>query len=356
MIRELQHIERYKEFINQTANYKFEFTSTIEGNHISKIPDEYKSHFDKFSFMKVYNKDKMYKDITELFKSTTDKVYTYTFDNVKTTQYNLRQLLPILLDKDTYGALIALPNEYNLNNFRSSSAAYLNLTNPLSLIDTESNKPLWRLFSDNLIQVYIFKYDSSKYDGEIDMNIKELLHKYLSICCNLFNDAKLKKLYNEPIDSDNLQKTNLFMQQRNKNGYVEHTIFNYTNSQTPIYNYITYSDIIVNDSVAPHYAIWKMFKKEYKYLEGLYLQHQPMFSPNVNFASGVVCTGRERSNTPEGINTLIVSNLQSAFTKNLIHKNYTKYWVDINKLLAIKWLEKILNISIFQQQEESNNG
>lgn len=354
MIKELQHIEMYKEFINETANYKFEYTSKIKGNHICKIPNIYEEQFNKFSFMKVDNKDKKYVDITELFKSTTDRVYTYTFDNVKTLQYNLRQLLPILLDKDTYGALLALPNEYNLNNFRSSSAAYMNLTNPLSLIDTESNNSLWKLFSNYLIQVYIFKYDSSKYDGNIDESIKELLYIYLYTCCEIFFKTKIKKFFDTSNTSENLKNTNLFMQQRAKNGYVEHTIFNYTNSQIPISNYITYSDIIVNDSVAPHYAIWKMFKKEYKYLEGLYLQHQPMFSPNVNFASGVVCTGRERSNTPEGINTLIVSNLQSAFTKNLIHKQYTKYWVDINKLLAIKWLEKILNISIFQQQESNN--
>lgn len=355
MLRELQHIERYKDLIEKTVNYNFNHNYTIRGNHIVKIPDVYKEYFNNLPFMKINNKDRKYEDITELFKFTTDKVYTFTFDNNKRLSSNLKELLPILADKDTYGALIALPKEYNLNEFRSSNAAYLNLTNPLSLIDTESNNNLWRLFSGNRIQVYIFKYDSSKYDREIDMSIKESLYNYLSICCEVFYKSKVKKLYADSDELDNLKEPDLFMQQKNRNGYIEHTIFKYIDNKTPIYNYITYSDIIVNDSVAPHYAIWKMIKKEFQYLEGSYLQYQPMFSPNVNFATGIVCTGNESNNTPEGVNTLIVSNLQSAFTKNLIHKKYTKYWVDINKLLAIKYLEKLLDINILHIGENNAN-
>lgn len=350
MLIKLQNRELYSEFISNIVNCKNNFSNTLEGNHLCEIPSKYISFFNSLNNTTNSINEKDYIDISNLFEELTNSVYVYTFDNTMTTQRNLLKLLPIILDSDTYGILVPLPIDYNLDDFRSSSACYMNLTNPLSILDTHSNNRIWGLFSNRgTFQVFIFKYDSSKYDNPIDNDIKNNLYSYLKLCCQIFYDSKVLKIYSE---SKVKEEHNIFATQVKNGHYVEIQTLNVDKSNNSIkHNYLTYSDIIVNNSVAPHYAIWEMYMKR-QYLEGVYIKNAPMFSPNINPKSKVVCTGKYNNTTPEGLNTLIVSNLQSAFTKYLLHKNYFKYWIDINKLLAVRWLESLLDIVLIYEGGE----
>lgn len=351
MIRELQNIELYKQFINKTANYKNKLNSTLEGIHLCRIPDLYKEYFKSLPKLNPDSLSKNYISITSLFEKMTESVYVYNYDSSLTLEQNFKNLLPIILNNDTYGILIPLPTSYSGNynyNFKNKEACYLNLTNPLALIDSHSYNNLKYLcnFNENT-KLFIFKYDSSEYSNNtLDLPTKEFLHTYLNICCSLFYNSKIKKQFNdeELQFQQNLNK-DIFFNVNDNNYYIEHFLFNLNEINNKQSTYLTYSDIIIYNSIAPHYAILNLSVIKQN-IVGSYIEGIPFISPNINPKNGLVCTGKYANYSPEGLNTLIESNLLSSFTDKLINKNYMSYWIDINKYHALKWLENLLNISI----------
>lgn len=328
-------------FLEETADFTLNITNKIDANHTYRIKEEF---VDKFINYRYSSKNdhidtSKYFNASKFFDKVTDKVIHYKLSNTKDLKENLIDLISIILDKNTYG-ILAKPFNNGMPSNRESDADYINITNPLAILDTHKYYEMTRLFMNNVNETsfFIFKYDADKYPTDISDSKHRYLYNYLKNCCDLFN--------NHLDNGDEIEEQESSIQTffTIVNTRDNQLIFNPSRKNYELNNYITYSDILVKDSVAPTYAVWKLVKGNNS-IAGRYLLDAPVLSPNIS-TSGTVCCGSYSNQTTRGINTLIVSNLRSPFTTGLFHKDYFRIWVEMNKVMAIRWICELLNVEI----------
>lgn len=347
MFKTMLYEELLDSFLEETVEWKNSITNTINGHHTYEITDTDTEIFSKYSFNNRFNWDD-YIDVSKFFSKVTDKVKLLQDLSHISYKQGLLNLTSILLDKNTYGVLFKPTIDYRINEFRSKEANYISLSNPLSLIDSCRGLNLMDQMCFRSIDIFVFEYDADSFTTDIPTEEKKHLYTFLSDSCKLFYKTIQKEREEEENEVKEDTKSELFFTCSNK-GYNQ-ILFDKNPQNSLAKTYLTYSDIMVKDSVCPTYAVWKILKAS-QGIKGFYLDNQPIISPNVSVA-GNICTGKLSNTTDKGIDTLLVSNNKSPFTTKLFNKRTFRTWVELNKILAIRWLETLCDVTLLQ---EANN-
>lgn len=245
----------------------------------------------------------MYYSGEKQFNKLTDKVLRHKL-NIKA---NIKQLTPLILE------LCRVKNIYGIVGKDKITGEIINFTHPLRVIS------LFHSMQDIYLEaLYVYKFSD-----DIDRCVKEkqIIKTYIELYTTLYAKGIVanQEKYQEP-------KTKYIRWCEEESNIKIYGGKDEISENTPpeYSSYIYFSDILVNNTFCPHYAIFKLsINLNENRLIGTNLKYVSCLDPNIS-SVGAVCTGNNKNLSKEGIEGLKMSNLLSPYITT-IYKPDTLY-------------------------------
>lgn len=237
------------------------------------------------------------------FDKLTDKVFRHKLK----IKANIKQLAPLMLE------LCRVKDVYGIVGKDKLTGEIINFTHPLRVIS---------LFN-SMRELYLEALYVYKFSDDISRNVKEkqIIKTFVELYSTLYEKGIVanQEKYQEPktkyirwcAEDGNIKFYG------GKDEISEHAPTKYS-------SYIYFSDILVNNTFCPHYAIFKLsINIQEGRLIGTNLKHISCLDPNIS-SIGAVCTGNNKNLSKDGIEGLKMSNLLSPYITT-IYKADTLY-------------------------------